>query len=301
MELYYFLLHQFQHSHLPQSQFVNPVLAVKYMSAAGVSNMCQFTRTTDGARCPRKSTRMGPFCKAHAYYIKRKAERSVTPFGADASSSTEDLLSSSSSPPQEFLSPRSPASSASSLNGSLYSQQAQLHKSPVNGGISHLAHLESSAMATLIHFSSNYNSPRFGAMEAAPASPFNLNYGSTSDNNATMTSSPMFGASASSHLGFGMNFAGDNKASATSSATDADSTSMDVDSAGFSLSSTSQSSSSSSSYHVCEWIQEMAGGSMQCGLPVWNGGPFCHDHVMYQNQETLQAAEFLASLRSQTM
>jgi hypothetical protein len=33
---------------------------------------CEFIRSTDGLRCSRRKTRLGPFCKAHAYYTKRK-------------------------------------------------------------------------------------------------------------------------------------------------------------------------------------------------------------------------------------
>jgi hypothetical protein len=37
---------------------------------------CEFIRSTDGLRCYKKATRLGPFCKSHAYYIKRKGEKS---------------------------------------------------------------------------------------------------------------------------------------------------------------------------------------------------------------------------------
>jgi hypothetical protein len=250
-------------------------------SAAGNVNLCQFTRTTDGARCPRKSTRMGPFCKAHAYYIKRKAERATTGPSLYTSeiSSPDDTLYSPHSPPQEFFSPSSTSSNGSYFN---FSQQSvSSFKSPFNTSNSNLAHLESSAMATLIHFSNNLNSPKFGSLESPNVFSSNNSLAGQSTH-----SSPMFGASASS----GFNLAGDNKASGLSSS---------------SLTSSSSSSDammvdSAPTYHVCEWMQDMAGGSMQCGLPVWNGSPYCHDHLMYQNQETLQAAEFLASLRYQT-
>jgi len=233
------------------------------MSVSASFNLCQFTRTTDGARCPRKSTRMGPFCKAHAYYIKRKAERAtLVPtlvYNSEISSPDEMTMYSPSTPPQEFSSP-----SSSTSGSGIYSFNQQSFKVS-SGSSTFLAQLESSAMNTLV----NLNSPRFAAMEA-PNHQF-ISY-----------STSVFGTSTAG--GFL-----DTKSSSPSS-----DNSMLMDSL-----SSSSSSSSSTTYHVCEWMQEVAGGSIQCGLPVWNGGPFCHDHLMYQNQETLQAAEFLASLRSQ--